>query len=149
MIEIKPEKSFSKDQIKIKKKTIPYEFELEVINYNFIEYTVLIKRRWLPTEEKPGVEDFLEAISFSKERCGECQSDFYVDYGSYNWYSCINKNCKNEKKIIENELFKYRSIAQTQYMGKIRNSYEKYWNTYNKIYDKFTNKNYEEYKDPV
>jgi hypothetical protein len=146
-IDVKPSISSSEKSIKINKKSLPMSFELGVINNNNIEYTVFIYRKWLPTEETPGIEDFIRAIHFSDGRCGKCQSDFYVD--SNNWYLCTNSKCENDIRISERDLYTIKEKAIAEYSGTVRNDYKKYWDAYKKIYDRYTNKNYDEYAKPI
>lgn len=147
-IELNPDGKKTFQSKIIKKKKLPYKFELETINYNFIEYTALIKRRWLPTEEKPGIEEFIDAIEFSKERCGKCHSDFYINHGVYSWYSCKNPDCENNKKMMDTEIQQTKRLAFSKYKGDVRTNYSKYWEMYKNIYDRYTKKNYSEYEDP-
>lgn len=148
--------STSNKNLEIKKKKLPNKFELEIINYNskmiyhnLIEYTVFIWRKWLPSEQKPGIEEFLSAIDLSEERCGKCHSNFYIEYRTYNSYTCINPKCDNNEEMIESNLFRHRSMVFSQYKGTVRNDYSKYWEMYKKIYDSYTNKDYNKYESPI
>jgi hypothetical protein len=129
-------------------KYIPYQFELEILNRNIIEYTVFIQRSWYPDEPKPGIESFLKAIIFSEPRCGKCQSDFYKHYGSIDYLECTNHDCDNDKKFYSDDVFTITQQIETKYKGNIRTNYDEYWKKYKKIYDDFTDKKYREFYKP-
>ncbi|MFA7421399.1 MAG: hypothetical protein WCZ90_17080 [Melioribacteraceae bacterium] len=129
-------------------KYIPWQFELEVLSKNIVEYTVFIRRSWYPDEPRPGLESFLEAISFSNPRCGKCHSDFYKGYRNYGYVECTSQECENNKRIDESELDTFSQQTIVQYKGNIRNNFDNYWKRYKKIYDEFTDKEYREFLKP-
>ncbi|MCH7974753.1 MAG: hypothetical protein IH949_12885, partial [Bacteroidetes bacterium] len=125
---IKPKKDKIEEQ-----KYIPYQFELEILNRNIIEYTVFVKRSWYPDEQKPGIESFLNAIGFSEPRCGKCHTDFYKHYGSYEYLECTNRDCDNAEKFYSDDIFTITQKIETKYKGNIRTNYDKYWKKYIKV----------------
>ncbi len=126
-------------------KKITPEFELKVLNYGEVEWTVLIRRRWKP-DEIAGVENFLKAIELSDARCGICNSDFYVEHSHY---KCINGDCKNNQSIYSTDLYKYAKQALAKFNGDVRNNYDKFWQKYIDIYQGLTNGKYDKYWDVV
>lgn len=126
------------------KKYLPLRFELEVFNSDSLEYTIFITRKWYPNEARPGVESFLNEIYFSEPRCGKCHGDFYELNRDY--LECVNPDCNINHYSYD--IKKLNERLQILYKGKVRNDYDKYWDKYQEIYDKFTNKKYDEYYEP-
>lgn len=129
------------------KKKVPFQFEIEIINFKIIEFTIFVKRKWYPDENKPDVEDYIKEIEFSEPRCGICHSDFYVSYSSVKSYECKNSTCENNKVIYEREMYPFIKQIEAEFKGKIRNNFDTYWKKYVTKYDEFTNKKYHDYWD--
>ncbi len=128
-----------------KKKSLPSQFEIEVIGFEVCEFTIFVKRWWLPNLKPPGVEEFIRAIEFSDARCGTCHSNFYVKYHDY---SCTNTDCKNKQTYSGDGLYSFTQKVKAKYFGDVRKEYKKYWDNYCSIYNDYTHDKPEEYADP-
>lgn len=137
-----------------KRKSIPNEFKIDSIQVEQYEWSVIVKRSWLPTN-KPDSDDFTKSLSLNKPICKFCCSELIEvghrrRIGSQLYLECPSKDCDGYKpepfkiytmnKIGERELKIFKGI--------VRKDFDKYWETYVKIYDKFTDKKYDDFWEP-
>jgi len=136
----------------LSKKNIRRYIEIQTLNNDIWEVDVSLKRKWLPTEIKPNVEDFISALSFSEPHCGLCKANIEMEYshGNTGSYRCSNFDCKNsERKIPAGHKKALKSTIENQYAGAIRNDYDSYWEIYTAKYLELTDGKPEEYQDPL
>lgn len=137
-----------------KRKSIPNEFEIDIIDTERYQWSVLVERSWLPTT-KPTVEQFSSKISLSKPICKVCNSDLLEVSsrisGSINYLVCPSKEC-NSNKIDPHTPFTMKKTSKIKlkiFKGIVRKNFGKYWKLYVNQYDSFTNKNYDKFWSPI
>jgi hypothetical protein len=140
-----------KETIEIKKKNIHHNIELYAINRSLWEVKTSVRRKWLPSQPKPDVEVFLEAIKYSPPHCGVCKADLESHWDvRTKFYRCSSRDCENHKKrISEDERDNVMTLFKNQFARDIRNDYKKYWILYSEEYLRLTDGKPEDFKDPV
>lgn len=135
----------------LKRKSISDDFVIDKINENQYEWSVVVRRSWLPTN-KPDSEKFTKNVSLNEPICTFCRSDLLEMKDFRKLYLiCPSEDCKGNRS----EPFTKYTIDQTSILklkelrGVIRINFDKYWNIYVKRYDEFTNKKYDDYWNPI
>jgi len=124
-----------------------------IISDGLWEIKVSVRRRWLPSEPRPNVEDFIESIKYSEPHCGLCHSNLehgYLFGHSRGGNKCTNPECENSRKIlIVMSLYDQCKDVANQFAGQVRSDYDKYWELYKSTYQEITNGKPEKYQAPL
>lgn len=150
-ITLSKKSSISKRTTKNPRKSISEDFVIDKINIKYYEWSVLVRRSWLPAN-KPDAEKFSKEVFLNKPICKYCCCDlFELEHNSKLYLICPSEDCKssNFEPLTIGSINRTSEIELKVIRGVIRKNFDKYWNIYVKKYDDFTNKKYDEFWEPI
>lgn len=150
-ITLSKKSSISKRTTKNPRKSISDDFVIDKINVKYYEWSVLVRRSWLPAN-KPDSEKFSKKVFLNKPICKYCCCDlFELEHNRKLYLICPSEDCKssNSEPLTIGSINRTSEIELKVIRGVIRKNFDKYWNIYVKKYDDFTNKKYDEFWSPI